>query len=72
MKKKLYIDGMCCCKCPEHIREGLEKIEEIKAIEVDSINNTATIELSQNIDDQILKDAVKAAGHYSIIKIENM
>lgn len=72
MRKKLYIDGMCCCKCPEHIKEGLEKYEEIKSIEIDSKENTAILELTKDIDEETLKKAVKESGHYTLTKIENL
>ena len=72
MKKKLYIDGMCCCKCPGKVESGLEIVEGIKSVQVNKDDSTAVIELDKDLDILTLENAVKASGHYNLIKVENI
>ena len=63
MKKTLNIEGMMCQHCVAHVKDALEGVEGVESVDVDLEGNTATVALSHDVDDEILADAVVAAGY---------
>jgi len=68
MKKKIYVEGMSCGHCVNHVSEALKEIGA-KEVEVNLENKLATVEISDNITDDAIKLAVEDAG-YDVVKIE--
>ncbi len=66
-EKVVNITGMTCEMCVKHIRSSLEKIEGLDVLDV-SIGK-AKIKFSKDINESIIKEAVKNAG-YSVDSIE--
>lgn len=62
MKKTMNIEGMMCMNCQKHVDKALNGIDGVKAT-VDLKNNCAYIELSQDVNDEVLKSAVEQAGY---------
>lgn len=62
MKKIMIIDGMTCGHCKSRVEDVLNKIDGVTAI-VDLEQKSADINLSKEIDDEVLKKAVTEAGY---------
>lgn len=67
MKKKILIEGMSCNHCVGHVKEALEALEGVSAIEVSLEGNYASVET--DVEDDILKEAIEEEG-YDVIGIE--
>lgn len=63
MKKKLTVEGMMCPHCKMHVEKALAAVEGVKSVQVDLEKKQAEVELSSNVEDQILMEAVKEAGY---------
>ena len=68
MKKTVYIEGMMCAHCQSRVNEALNTIPGVTA-EVDLDNKLARVELSADISDGKIKEAVEDAG-YKVTGIE--
>ncbi len=62
MKKVLTINGMACNHCKATVEKVLGNIDGVASCEVDLKKKTATVELTKDVDDSIMMDAVKDAG----------
>ncbi|MGF6906605.1 heavy metal translocating P-type ATPase [Fusobacterium sp. PH5-44] len=62
MKKIIIIEGMMCAHCKGRVEEILNKIDGVSAT-VDLEQKSAYVNLSKNIDDEILRNAIIAAGY---------
>ena len=65
MKKVISIQGMSCEHCKTHVEQALNAIDGVKA-KVDLKKNEAVVDLSKDVSDQILKDAVANAGYKAV------
>lgn len=68
MKKTIKIEGMMCQHCVAHVTKALQGVLGVSGIEVNLKKKTATVELSQDINDETLKTAIEEAG-YEVKKI---
>ena len=69
MKKTIEIKGMSCAHCENRVKENLEAIAEVKSAAPSAEKENAVIQLSQEIDESKLKEAVEEAG-YEFVKGE--
>lgn len=70
MKKIITIDGMACEHCVSSVKNALEKLDGVKSVKVELKKKSATVKLSDNIADDVLKSAVTLAGFTPISVIE--
>lgn len=68
MKKTMFIDGMMCSHCTGMVTKVLNAIDGVSA-EVSLENKCAYIELSKEVSDEVLMNAVTDAG-YEVKSIE--
>lgn len=68
MKKNILIEGMACNHCVMAVKNALKKVEGVKTVNVDLGNDVAIVE-GDNLDDELLKEAILDVG-YSVIKIK--
>ncbi|MBU3215358.1 cation transporter [Clostridium estertheticum] len=68
MKKKIYVEGMSCGHCVNHVSEALKEIGA-KDVEVNLESKLAITEIGDNITDDVIKAAIEDAG-YDVVKIE--
>jgi Cu+-exporting ATPase len=62
VKKELTIEGMACENCSQRLERIFNSIEGVQAT-VDLAAKKAELTLSQEIDDDMLKDVVRKAGY---------
>jgi copper chaperone len=67
MKKKILIEGMSCQHCVGHVKEALEGLDKVTAVDVSLENKWAIVET--NNSDQELKEAIEEEG-YDVVNIE--
>lgn len=69
MAKKIFIEGMTCDHCVNHVRTALIEVDGVKDVKVDLRGKFAAVELAGNIENSRLKEAIEEAG-YDVTKIE--
>lgn len=69
MKKKIIIEGMTCAHCSSRVKTFLEKTDGVVNAEVDLESKSALVDLTCDIDDKLLSDAVYDAG-FDAVSIE--
>ncbi len=68
MKKTLKVEGMMCQHCVAHVTKALQGVDGVISVEVHLKKKSATVELSKEIDESALTQAVTDAG-YEVKKI---
>ena len=68
MTKTMTINGMMCAHCQAHVEKALNAIDGVTAA-VDLAAKTATVTLSKDVADEVLKNAVTEAG-YEVVSIQ--
>jgi copper chaperone CopZ len=67
MKKIIEINGMTCEHCQARVEKALNAIEGVNA-KVELKKNRAVANLSKNVEDQVLREAVIEAG-YEVVSV---
>lgn len=72
MTKQINIEGMSCSHCVQHVKDALLEIENVVDVAVSLEEKNAVIQISDSndISDDILKEAIEEAG-YDVISIVN-
>ncbi|WP_207670914.1 heavy-metal-associated domain-containing protein [Caloramator sp. E03] len=68
--KKINIKGMSCMHCVMHVKNALNEVNGVKAVDVNLKENYATVE-GENINDSDIKNAIEDAG-YEVVSIEEV
>ena len=63
MTKVLTVEGMMCAHCQAHVQKALAGVPGVASATVDLDSKKATVELSTDVADSVLMDAVKEAGY---------
>ena len=69
MAKTLKIEGMMCPHCEATVKKALEKIDEVASAQVSHEAGTAVVELTADVDDAVLTQAVEDKD-YKVLGIE--
>lgn len=69
-KKIVKIEGMSCSHCAKKVEDNLNSIEGVNKTRVNLSNNTATIIIYRNIDNDIIKSKIENLD-YKVISIED-
>ena len=67
MEKKLNVEGMSCQHCVAHVTQALEAVEGVSKATVSLDEKSAVVELSSDVADSTLVDAVDQAGYEATI-----
>ena len=67
MEKKILIEGMSCKHCSAHVEKALNAIDGVSAT-VDLDSKTATVQISGDVSDETLINAVTEGG-YEVVSI---
>jgi len=68
MQKTLKIEGMTCGHCKMKVENTLNGLSRINSAEVDLIDGTCDLELSEDIDNEELTRVISEAG-YQLTKV---
>ena len=63
MEKVMKIEGMMCPHCEARVKKVLEEIDGVDLCVCDHKAGTATLTLSANVEDSLLKSTVEAQGY---------
>jgi Cu2+-exporting ATPase len=63
MKKILQVEGMMCEHCEATVKKALEAVDGVESAVADHNANTATVTLSKEVDDAVLRAAVEAKDY---------
>lgn len=63
MEKVMKIEGMMCPHCEARVKKILEGIDGVEAAVCSHEKGTASLTLSKNVDDAVLKEAVEKEGY---------
>ncbi len=69
MKKKIFIEGMSCQHCVNHVTEALKEISGVKSVKVDLAGKYAEVELVHVVEDEKFKEAIDEIG-YEFVSVE--
>lgn len=67
--KTVNIEGMMCAHCEATVKKALEAIDAVAEAQVSHEKGTAVVSLKEDIEDEVLKNAVEAKD-YKVISIE--
>ena len=68
MEKRIFVGGMNCLHCAEYVSEALKSIGA-KDVDVSFIKSLATVEISDETTDELIKMAIEEAG-YEVVGIQ--
>lgn len=63
MTKTLKVEGMKCSHCEMHLKQALEKIDGVASASASHEKNTAVVDCSKDVSEELLKAAVTDAGY---------
>ncbi len=63
MTKTMTIEGMMCAHCEATVKKALEKLDGVASAEVSHEKGTAVVELTADVADDVLKEAVEAKDY---------
>ncbi len=69
MKKTIKIEGLMCPHCEAHTKTALENIGCVTVIDISHKTGVANVEISGNVLDDALKDAIESQG-YKVLDIK--
>lgn len=69
MKKTIKIEGMSCNHCKMRVEKALGSVDGVEKVEVNLEAKVAVLEMSSDVDNSILTEAVDDAG-YDVIEIQ--
>lgn len=63
MKKELKIKGMSCGHCVKHATNALQELDGVSNVVVDLEKANATLEVTEAVSNQMLKEAISEVGY---------
>ena len=69
MTKVIKIEGLMCPHCEAHAKTALENLGGVTVLDISHKTGIANVELSENVADEALKNAVESQG-YKVISVE--
>ncbi|NLI22531.1 MAG: heavy-metal-associated domain-containing protein [Clostridiales bacterium] len=63
MEKTVMIEGMSCNHCKMHVEKALGALPGVKKATVDLAAKNAKVELTAEVSDAAIRDAVSEAGY---------
>lgn len=69
MEKTIKIEGMMCGHCEATVKKALEALPQVEAAKVDHTSGTAVVTLKDDVQDEVLKNAVEDKD-YKVVSIQ--
>ena len=71
MRQRFQVKGMTCAACQSHVQKAGEKLDGVKSVNVNLLQNNMDVEFDESIcTANGIEDAVTAAGYEAIITDE--
>lgn len=71
MKQRFEVKGMTCAACQSHVQKAVEKLDGVKSVNVNLLQNNMDVEFDESsCTVNKIEDAVSAAGYGAFIKDE--
>lgn len=67
MKQEVKVEGMSCAGCANTVEQRFSGLPSVTEVAVDLENEKATLESSERISDEVLKEALEGTS-YSVVK----
>ena len=61
--KVIYVDGMMCNHCKEHVEEACKKVPGVSDAVVSLQDKNVTVTCEEKVTDEALKQSIKEAGY---------
>ena len=72
MRKEVYeIEGMTCASCVAHVEKALKNLEGVVSVSVNLMTNSASVQMSDDITDELISKTVEDSG-YHVKEKENL
>jgi len=73
MKQKYDITGMTCAACQAHVTKSVEKVEGVRDVNVNLLQNSMTVDYDENgTDDAAIIRAVETGGYGASVKEDSV
>lgn len=69
MTKKIFIEGMSCGHCVNHVKEALGEFNGVTSVNVSLDDKIAVLEGAVDVNDEDIKAAIDDVG-YEVVGIE--
>ncbi len=69
MERTLKIEGMMCGHCEARVKKVLEALPQVAEAKVSYVEGTAVVILSENVENEVLKQTVEAQD-YKVLSVE--
>ena len=69
MKKLIQIDGMNCMGCMLKVNNVLTNLSETKDVDIDLSSQKVELELSGDVNNELLTSLIESAGHFKVVEI---
>lgn len=67
--KTIFINGMSCGHCSKRVEEALKSVNGVKSVKVSLEEKKADIILKNDIDNDVLKNAVEEVG-FEVVNVK--
>ena len=67
--KTIFINGMSCGHCSKRVEEALKSVNGVKSVKVSLDEKKADIILKNDIENEILKNAVENVG-FEVVNVQ--
>ena len=65
IRRTIDVDGMTCDNCVFKVIRALEKVDGVKVAASSLEKQSAQVGLTENISDEVLRDAINKAGYHA-------
>lgn len=69
----LELSGLTCGHCVAHVTEELTGLPTVEGVDIDLVSggtSTARVQVSGEVSDEDLREAVDEAGNYQVLSIQ--
>ncbi len=70
MTTTIKVEGMACAHCAAKVKAALEAVEGVASAVASHTANNAVVELTKDVPDEKLMEAVNSTGKFKAVGIE--
>ena len=69
IRKTIFIEGMSCGHCSKRVEDALKSVNGVKSVKVSLDEKKADIILKNDVDNNVLKNAVENVG-FKVVNVQ--